>query len=137
MITIKELNPLMGLTFRHKTTAEEVKFIDYTLTGDMIKIITTGKPIKSSVYDIKVEIEKWEVLETQQVEVIPNTKRQNQIAMVVANEQNINKLKDILLADIEKVRGSREYVNQAKASIDGVKAFIELAKVEILIKKEI
>src|SRR5574343_75523 len=104
MTTTKKLKPLMGLTFRHKTTAEEVKFIDYTFTGDMVKIITTGKPIKSSVYDIKVELEKWEVLETHQVEVIPSTPRQNQIAMVVANEQNINKLKDILLDDIEKVR---------------------------------
>lgn len=137
MVTSKELKPLMGLSFRNKTTSEEVRFIDFTFTGDMVKIITTGNPIKSTAYDMKVELEKWEVIENSPLLISKPTTQQNIPHMVVANESNINELKDILLSDIRKVRNDPSYVNQAKASIDGVKAFIDLAKIEITLKKDI
>lgn len=137
MITSKELKPLMGLSFRNKTTSEEVRFIDFTFTGDMIKIITTGNPIKTTAYDMKVELEKWEIIEGSPMIIQKSIQKQNTPQMVVANESNINQLKDILLSDIIKVRSDPSYVNQAKASIDGVKAFIDLAKIEIMLKKDL
>lgn len=139
MKKLDKLNSLMGKKFRHKDHGYEFIFCTHKTEGDKITIVTDSTWLRTSFSDLEIFLEKYEEIDILEITSVPKVgmTTTNLPAMKTINTELIDKLKNALLDNIEKVQKSKDYIGQAKIVCDSVQGMVNLAKMELEIRTKI
>ena len=132
-VKIKKLEAMIGKSWADKS-GQEFKFLSVNIDGDMCTIATDSNWLKTSSYDIDVFVEKYTLIPSREVSnalPIHHDNKPTHLQSSVMPNDTMTKLRDTLLANIEKVKEDREYIPQAKMISDSINSLIGLAKIEI------
>lgn len=124
---LPKIKAMMGKTWQRKSKDKNVyKFLAFNVEKETIKIATDKEWLETNIFDIGVFIEDWEEIEVALV-VAGN---QNKAIIPLAND-TVTKLKETILANIEKVKTDKTYIPQAKEINNSINTLINLATFEI------
>ena len=122
---------------KFKYQKETYKFIRIETNDILLKIITDKKTITIFQKDFEENDIEWlEEVTNEPNFPTPNkyTSKPTDVMLMNSNSLITNKgiqIADILMENITRVRSDKDYVPQAEAINSSVKAFIDLAKVEV------
>jgi hypothetical protein len=138
MKKLDKLKSLMGKKYKHEGGAEFI-FYTHKIDKDKVTIVTDSEWLIFNLYDIDVFMEKYKeiVIDANNEVMLVSKKEQSLPAMKSVNTDVINSLKDILISNIDKVQKDRDYVNQAKIVCNSVQGIVNLAKLELDIRKNL
>ncbi len=133
----EKLKNLVGKKYKHDGGAEFI-FYTYKIEKDKVTIVTDSEWLSFSLYDLDVFMEKYEEIPYDStVNGVVVTKGQSLPSLKAINTDSLNKLKTILMENIEKVQVDRDYANQAKIVCNSVQGIVNLAKLELDIRKNL
>jgi hypothetical protein len=146
MKKLEKLKSLMGKKFKHKDGGEFM-FFTYKLEKEKVTIVTDSIWLETNIFDIDVFLENYkQVIDVTSTNITNNNSNntspqlpQNGLMpmMKTINTDIVDKLKTALIDNIEKVQKDEKYVNQAKAICNSVQSLVNLAKLELDIRRKI
>lgn len=128
---IEELKSMIGKQYLYN--GNEIQILTYQLDGEDVTIITNQpqeKWVTVKVFDLKIKLLEFKTVDLPAV----NESKNDQLSVT---SNTLISLRDTLLSNIEKVKEDPAFIPQAKNISYNVQTIINLAKIELEIKKTV
>jgi hypothetical protein len=89
------------------------------------------------VFDIGIFVSEFKEIIPASHEIVTQTKKQNEPTANTMDKSIMLKVRDALIESIDKVKGDKEYIHQAKQISTTAQTLINLAKLEVDIRTKL
>ncbi len=132
----KKIKEMQGKTWQNKSTEEIYKFLSIEENGQNLIITTDKEDLRTTHFDIAVFMDQYKEIVPVGHEMIhtnanENTRRDNMPQISTMDKSTMHKMRDKLMASLDKIDEDPGYIPQAHAISNTCNTLINLAKIEI------